>query len=318
MAQRNQQHTTAKLAASTCYYFVLSRINLKVIYLDQINLLLCAISCPLFVRKQIYLDQFYLLLWKMAQRNLCAISCLLFVGKQHSEISSTYTLIFLAIQKLFISKCKVLYLGQLFYCVLLPAHYLLENSTAKLAAPTCYYLLLFRTNLKVRYLDQIIFLLCAISCPQVFGKQQSEISSTYLLLFLAIQKLFRIKCKVIYLDYFYLFVCAISYLLFVGNQRSKISSTYLLLLLAIQKQFQGDIPGSDQSFIVCYFLPRYLLEKQQSEISSTYMLIFLAIQKLFRNKCKVIYRDHFYLLLSDILCLLFVGKQPNEISSITC
>ena len=189
---------------------------------------------------------------------------------------------FLAIQKLFRSKCKVLYLDQFFYCVLFPAHYLLENSTAKLAAPTCYYLLLFRTNLKVRYLDQIIFLLCAISCPQVFGKQQSEISSIYMLIFLAIQKLFRRKCKVIYGDHFYLFVCAISYLLFVGNQHSEISSTYLLLFLAIQKQSQGNIPGSDQSIIVCYFLLAIcwkIAQRNQQHLHANISCYLEAIQK---------------------------------------
>ena len=170
----------------------------------------------------------------------------------------------------------MLYLDQFFYCVLFPARYLLENSTAKLAAPTCYYLLLFRTNLKVRYLDQIIFLLCAISCPQVCGKSQSEISSKYMLIFLATYKLFRRKCKVIYLDHLYLFVCAILYLLLLETSTAKLaaSTCYYFVLFRINLK----VIYLDQiTLLLCAISCALFVGKWHSKISSTYMLIFLAI-----------------------------------------
>ena len=49
-------------------------------------------------------------------------------------------------------------------------------------------------------------------------------------------------------------LCAISCSLFVEKSHSETSCTYLLLILAILQQLQDDIPGLDQSLIVCYFL----------------------------------------------------------------
>ena len=156
---------------------------------------------------------------------LCAISCLLFVGKQHSEISSTYMLIIScyleAIQKQVQGDTPRSFLS-----------FIVENSTAKF----------------VRYFVLAI-------CWKIAQRNQQHLHAKFSCYLEAIQKQVQgaIPRSV-------LLLCAISCPLFVGKQHSKISSTYLLLFIAIQNQFEGEIPGSDNFFIVCYFLPASLLE----------------------------------------------------------